>query len=50
MKWYKIVILSINGIGSELIKYALSILDVISRKYNFEIDLIYEISGGKSYV
>ena len=50
MKWYKIVILPIDGIGSELIEYALSVLGVISRKYNFGIDLIYKISGGKSYV
>tara|TARA_B100001175_G_scaffold188526_1_gene159945 strand:+ start:716 stop:868 length:153 start_codon:yes stop_codon:yes gene_type:complete len=50
MKWYKIVILPVDGIGSELIEYASSVLDVISRKYNFEIDLIHEISGGKSYV
>jgi isocitrate/isopropylmalate dehydrogenase len=50
MKWFKIVILPIDGIGSELIESALSVLDIISRKYNFEIDLIYEISGGKSYV
>ena len=50
MKWYKIVILPGDGIGSELMESALSVLDVISRKYNFEIDFIYEISGGRSYV
>lgn len=38
MKRYKIVILPGDGIGSGVIESALSVLDVISRKYNFEID------------
>ena len=48
MKRYKIVILPGDGIGPEVMESALSVLDVISRKYNFEIDLIYEVVGGKS--
>jgi 3-isopropylmalate dehydrogenase len=48
VKRYKIVILPGDGIGPEVMESALSVLDVISRKYNFEIDLIYEVVGGKS--
>ena len=38
VKRYKIVILPGDGIDPEVIESALSVLDVISRKYNFEID------------
>ena len=37
VKRYKIVILPGDGIDPEVIESALSVLDVISRKYNFEI-------------
>ena len=48
MKRYKIVILSGDGIGPEVMESALSVLDVISRKYNFKIDIIHEVAGGES--
>ena len=48
MKRYKIVILPGDGIGPEVMESALSVLDVISRKYNFKIDIIHETAGGES--
>ena len=48
MKRYKIVILPGDGIGPEVMDSALSVLDVISRKYNFKIDFTHEIAGGES--
>ena len=48
MKRYKIVILPGDGIGPEVMDSALSVLDIISRKYNFKIDIIHEVAGGES--
>tara|TARA_Y100000996_G_scaffold298565_1_gene236518 strand:+ start:1115 stop:2179 length:1065 start_codon:yes stop_codon:yes gene_type:complete len=48
VKRYKIVILPGDGIGPEVMESALSVLDVISRKYNFKIDIIHETAGGES--
>ena len=48
MKRYKIVILPGDGIGPEVMESALSVLDVISRKYNFKIDITHETAGGES--
>ena len=48
MKRYKIVILPGDGIGPEVMDSALSVLDIISRKYNFKIDIIHELAGGES--
>ncbi len=49
MKNYKIVLLSGDGIGSEISEISKNILNTISRKFNFTIEIKDELFGGIAY-
>ena len=49
MKSYKIAILPGDGIGPEVMKEAIKVLDVVSKKFDFQIDGTWADVGGIGY-
>ena len=49
MKKYKIVLLSGDGIGPEISEVSKKVLKKLSKKYNFDIEIIEKLFGGIAY-
>ena len=48
MKTYKVIVLEGDGIGPEIIKETIKVLNCIANKYKFNIDYEYELIGAAS--
>ena len=49
MKKYKIVLLSGDGIGPEISEVSKKVLKKLSKKHNFDIEIIEKLFGGIAY-
>ena len=49
MKKYRVVLLSGDGIGPEISKVSINILEKLSKKYSFNIEIKEEYFGGIAY-
>ncbi|MFH1612967.1 MAG: 3-isopropylmalate dehydrogenase [bacterium] len=50
MKNYKIAVIPGDGVGEEIIKEGIKVLDTVSQKMNFKLDYIYYDFGGERYL
>lgn len=50
MKNYKIAVIPGDGVGEEIVREGIKVLDTVSQKMNFKLDYIYYDFGGERYL